>query len=247
MDLFSGNLALPSSSESFHSSVAEINHRLKVLIDLVKSAPKQALEQLNPEPQYLPLNRVESIVGICLSWELPPLGSKIIDVGTGYGYGAAVLSAMGYEVLGIDLNQDRLERGMKFWKSLNWPVENMGASGVGSSKMFLLASKISDLGPEHFNQFDAGTCFFLSEYMGESGGAFHDVARFLTGRAKFFASTEGDMTKSESARARHLEQIASMLKNREVSFSGLEFESYRFLAKERIFDPHLFTFSKIGV
>ena len=84
------------------------NKNLDELIMKISSQEKELRGFSKDTQQINPILRVNSIIGILENVDLPK-NSTILDIGTGYGYGAVIFSKLGYNVIGIDINKDKLD------------------------------------------------------------------------------------------------------------------------------------------
>lgn len=220
-----------------------VEHSLRKLEELVITVGQAQLNRLIPENQYSPFQRLRSIGRVIDNSELPPTGSLILDVGTGFGYGAVLLSSLGYRVVGVDSNKDRVERGNTLWNAVGQPLsESSDLISSADNGVSLIHSSVADIAPVVTSKFDAATCFFLSGYMLEAGGALHQVAEHLKLGAPFFASTEGDIALPPLERDSNVQELANAFREGRMSLRGLDFREYYRIAEEVVYDPHVFSF-----
>ncbi|MCI5066634.1 class I SAM-dependent methyltransferase [bacterium] len=226
-------------------SVGVVERALQKIEAHIAAADEEQLERLIPESQYAPLQRLRSIGRIIDHCELPATGSLVLDVGTGFGYGAVLLGSLGYKVVGIDSNEDRVRRGIALWNAVGLPVgESAQPSLSKDGSVILIHSSVADIEAEAVEKVDAATCFFLSGYMLKGDGALHQVAKHLKQGAPFFASTEGDISLSISERDGSVQALARRYQDGEISLMGLDFREYFKIREEAVYDPHLFRFSR---
>ena len=165
---------------------------LQELCNLVRGNPASFKRFSDDLEQVDPSRRVESIAGIAERLEVPA-GSRGVDLGTGYGYGAVLLNALGYTVIGIERNRDKLEDGLAYWGRLRVPfkyVSDHFFSSVSEGDLCFTHRDIRNLSNVADASLDWATAFYISSYM-FSERAFDEVGRILRPNGSFVISTEG--------------------------------------------------------
>ncbi len=165
--------------------------KLENILKLVQDNPvdfnrfSEDIHQINPE------SRVKSISSILSRINIPK-HSTILDIGTGYG--AVLLNALGYNVIGVEINGPKLKEGMNYWGKLGIDFEltnNLSSVVNASGKLYFSAKDSRNLGEIPDSSIDMVTSFYLSGYMVGKNGAYGDVGRMLKPKGNLTATTQG--------------------------------------------------------
>jgi len=100
-------------------------------------------------------------------------GKRVLDLASGEGYGAALLSRTSSFVVGVDIDRDA--------------VRHARARYVSGNLSFILASAASI--PIRENSFDVITCFELIEHIQEQEALLHEAKRLLVSEGLLLIST----------------------------------------------------------
>ncbi|MBR9691415.1 class I SAM-dependent methyltransferase [Candidatus Woesearchaeota archaeon] len=218
-----------------------MNSKLERILRLVQENPVEFtrfsgdLQQINPE------SRVVSISNILERVKLPE-HSTILDIGTGYGYGAVLLSALGYNVMGVELNRDKLEEGMDYWKRLGIDfeqTEDLSLATSSSGKLYFSARDSKNLGDIPNQSIDMVTAFYISGYMTGEKGAFREVGRILDEHGNFTMTTEGPIQLPQFLRG-----LAVNLASRFLGPSDLRLTSRFTINDSQVYDKFVLVYDK---
>ena len=166
---------------------------LEKILQLVRANPTEFKRFSGDTQQTSPEARIISISGILERIKLPS-NSTIVDIGTGYGYGAILLNAMGYNVLGLEINGDKLKEGMNYWKGLGvdfCETFEVPEAVVTKGKLYFMRRDTRDLSDFPDSSIDMATAFYISGYMTGKNGAFVNVQRVLKPQRNLTITTEG--------------------------------------------------------
>ena len=168
-----------------------MSEQLEQILERVKHNPAELKPFSKDTYQLDPLGRMKSIAEILSALQLPP-GSKVMDLGTGYGYGAVVLHALGYKVMGIDSNTAKLDTGLEYWDNIgvDFKVVTDAAQAFDGELCFLHrdARNLQDIPDNHL---DAVTSFYFSGYMMGKHGAYKEAGRIVRHGGTVVISTQG--------------------------------------------------------
>lgn len=167
--------------------------RLERILSLVKENPVEFRRFSRDKQQPNPEARVASISNILSEISLPG-NSTVVDIGTGYGYGAVLLNALGYNVIGLEINGDKLDEGMRYWARLGIEFREISeASEAVKTKGRLYLLKRDSRNLDDFPALSVGmvTAFYISTYMLGRDGAFVGVNRILKPDGSLTITTEG--------------------------------------------------------
>ncbi len=171
-----------------------MNDKLEKILKLVESTPVKFKTFSNDTQQINPKARVTSIINILGEIQLPINNSTIVDIGTGYGYGAILLNSLGYNVIGIESNKDKLYEGLKYWRRLgfNFTLINKLSDELRHNRnLYFLPRDARNLEDFPDNSIEMVTAFYISGYMLGKDKAFREVGRILKPGSHFILSTQG--------------------------------------------------------
>ena len=187
-----------------------MNTKLERLVRLVEENPI-AFERYSRDVQQInPLSRVYSIATIINNLDIPK-ESTILDVGTGYGYGAVLLNALGHTVIGIDFNGDKLRNGLEYWNKLgvDFKLGDSISQALGNEgKLYFSIKDSRNLEAIPKKSIDMITSFYISGYMAGRKGAFRAVDGVLKPGGNLLVTTEGPI------------QVPSFLRGLAASFAS---------------------------
>jgi SAM-dependent methyltransferase len=218
-----------------------MNKRVKEIIELVRKNPVDFKRFSNDEQQINPEARVTSIANILGKIDLPA-HSTILDIGTGYGYGAVLLNALGYNVLGIEVNEEKINEGMKYWDRLGLDFTEVSTLSTAlnlDGKLSFAKMDAKNLGEFPNSSVDMATAFYISGYMLGKKGPFSDVARVLKPNGKFAMTTEGPTQLFPFMRG-PVFKLASRLFKPE----GLQLSSESVISQPEVYDRFVTVYSK---
>lgn len=129
-----------------------------------------------------------------------PSGTRVLDAGSGTGYGAALLAAAGRDVVGVDASRTAVD---------------FACAEYGSQATFELADVLAL--PFEENTFDAVTCFEVIEHVQASDQqrVVSELARVLKPGGLLFISTP-------HARMEHLHELATGVGHWEYHIGSLK-------------------------
>ncbi len=191
--------------------------------------------QVNQEGRVISISRILERIPL-------PKNSTIMDIGTGYGYGAVLLHALGYTVIGIESNADKLSEGMNYWRLLGIDFQQIpGAQSVvdKSNKLYFLQRDARDLYDFADGSIDMATAFYISGYMVKGDGAFRQVARLLSPIGHLTITTEGQVNMPSIVRG-SIVRLAS----RALCPPDLRCVSIQKLSDPDIYDRFVITYAK---
>lgn len=191
--------------------------------------------------QISPEKRISSIINIISSIRIPKK-SNIIDVGTGYGYGAILFNALGHNVIGIDIFDKKISEGINYWENQGIQAEKNFSFDTATStngKLYLenMDSRKINLFPNE--SVDLVTSFYLSTYMIGKNGAYQNVHKVLKPDGKLLISTEGPLKKYDLVNKK-LVNLSGIL----FAPKGMKFESMLVLKKNEAHDRYLIMYRK---
>lgn len=160
--------------------------------DLIRGASASFKRFSNDPEQVDPFRRITSIASILEQVDIPR-GSRIADVGTGYGYGAVLLHSLGCPVIGLERNKAKLEEGLAYWTRLGVPFTYSSQPSIafhGDNPLCFTHRDSRYLRDALDVSVDWATAFYISGYMLPQG-AFDDVCRAVRPGGHFLVSTEG--------------------------------------------------------
>ncbi|MEM4755920.1 MAG: methyltransferase domain-containing protein [Candidatus Woesearchaeota archaeon] len=174
---------------------------LEHLVEQLQQAPTLFTSHPQDMHQCNPLSRIQSIAVLLSSFSFPsnagefPFQSPLIlDIGTGYGYGAVVLHTLGYTVLGVELNKKKLEEGLHYWskQGIDFSVSSDPASlSLRPGTLSFLYADATSLPSSYHQRFDAATSFYVSRYMLKPSGVLFAAHQYLKSKGTLLITTEG--------------------------------------------------------
>jgi SAM-dependent methyltransferase len=217
-----------------------MNGKIEKILKLVKENPVEFLRFSNDTQQINSQSRIVSISRILEAINLPK-HSTIVDIGTGYGYGAVLLNALGYNVIGLEINKEKLEEGMKYWRSLGIyfeEINNLSLTTNSSGKLYFSARDSKCLEEIPNQSIDMVTAFYISGYM-IGNGAFREVGRILNKNGNFIITTEGPRQLPK-----YLRGLAVNLASKFLIPTGLTLTSKFAIDDNRVYDKFIFVCDK---
>ncbi|MDO8622774.1 MAG: hypothetical protein Q7R52_00855 [archaeon] len=217
-----------------------INGQLKGLVKKIEENIPEFPSFSRDSQQINPLLRMKSIAGIIPNLKLPPEGSTIIDMGTGYGYGAVALNTLGYKTIGIEQNREKLNVGLKYWNKLGIPfklTENY-EEALRTKENLIFINKKAD-GFENFPicSIDSVTAFYISLDMATEDGALWSIGKILKPKSRLFVTTEGPIKEVSN---KFLDEVILELdKNHPIP--RLETESIQKIKDPLVYDKFIIT------
>ncbi|MBL7051184.1 class I SAM-dependent methyltransferase [Candidatus Woesearchaeota archaeon] len=170
-----------------------MDNKLEKILNLVQNNPVDFCRFSEDNHQINPESRIKSISNIISKINIPK-HSTILDIGTGYGYGAVLLNALGYNAIGVEINEAKLKEGMGYWSKLGIDFEftNDLSSVINSSgKLAFSARDSKNLSDIPNSSIDMVTSFYLSGYMVGKNGAYCGVERILKPKGNLVVTTQG--------------------------------------------------------
>ncbi|MEM4325895.1 MAG: class I SAM-dependent methyltransferase [Candidatus Pacearchaeota archaeon] len=141
--------------------------------------------------QKKPALRVLSILEIMKNLGIPR-NKFILDFGTGFGYGAVVLSFYNNNVVGVEINRKKLREGVRYWKKLGINCNIIkGFSDIKGRGLYFLERDCANLEDFPAESIDLITAFYVSGYMFKGKSVFKNVGRVLKRGGQLIISTEG--------------------------------------------------------
>lgn len=220
-----------------------MNSKIERILRLVQENPVEFTRFSSDHQQINPISRVTSISKILERVKLPE-HSTILDIGTGYGYGAVLLNALGYNVLGVELNHNKLEEGMKYWQRLGIDFEETGylSSATNSSgKLYFSARDSRNLDDVPDNSIDMVTSFYISGYMLGKNGAFREIGRILNEQRNFTMTTEGPIQLPLFLRG-----LTVNLASRFLELTDLRLTSRFTIDDSQVYDKFVLVYDKVA-
>lgn len=215
--------------------------RLERILQSVRENPAEFRRFSSDEHQINPEARVISIANILERLELPA-NSTILDIGTGYGYGAVLLNALGYNVLGLEINGDKLREGLDYWKKLGiefCQISEASSAFRTNGKLYFMARDARDLSDFPDNSIDMATAFYISGYMAGRNGAFAKIHRVLKPQKKLIITTEGPTTLPPLLRGAAV-KVLSLVQKPEGLTGGKTFT----INNQEVHDRHVVMYEK---
>ena len=145
------------------------------------------------EQQIDPIKRLSSIDTI-LDALGAPQGETVLDLGTGYGYGAIALASRGNKVIAVESNGDKLREGTEYWRNLgiSFEIRDTFEEALQCDGPIVFMNRdIRNRGVESSKKFDSAYCFYVSEYMLTGEKVFESLTSTLKPGARFILTTEG--------------------------------------------------------
>ena len=219
-----------------------MNRELERILKLVQENPVEFTRFSNDTQQINPESRVASISHI-LERVSPLEHSTILDIGTGYGYGAVLLNALGYNVIGLEINQDKLQEGMKYWQRVGIDFEetdDLSIATNSSGKLYFSARDSRNLEEIPSKSIDMVTAFYISGYMAGKNGAFREVGRVLNEEGNFTMTTEGPRQLPAALRG-----LTVNLASRFLGLTNLRLTSRFTINNPQVYDKFVLVYDKV--
>ena len=220
-----------------------MNSKLERILKLVQENPVEFTRFSSDTQQINPESRVVSISNILERVSLPE-HSTILDIGTGYGYGAVLLNALGYNVIGLEINKDKLQEGMRYWRRLGIDFEETDDLSLvtnSSGRLYFSARDSRDLKDIPNQSVDMATAFYISGYMVGKNDAFREVGRVLNEEGNFTMTTEGPRQLPASLRG-----LAVNLVSRFLGLNDLRLTSKFTIDDPQVYDKFVLVYDKIA-
>lgn len=188
--------------------------KLENILELVGSNPVELKRFSNDIQQINPEARIYSIKGILENINLTS-NSTVVDIGTGYGYGAVLLNALGYNVIGVDSNRNKLEEGLKYWEKLGISfkvIDDASEALQSKDQLYFLYRNGRNLGDIPDCSIDMVTFFFIGSYMLGKKGPLPEAVRILKSRSPLIITSEGPIKAPELFRGAVIRLMTYMYK-----------------------------------
>lgn len=219
------------------------NKKLDKIIEKAERVPPAFPMVSNDTYQLYPAGRLKSIGKIVDSLQLKE-DSRIVDIGTGFGYGCVVLSQYGHQVLGIESLPQKHQASVDYWKKLGLELRTLLDSEPpfrNGSPIELINTQSNSLPNIQDNSIDYVTAFFIGTYMLGQHGAFADVARILKDGGEMIVSTEGPTHSLIPETAREpIVRLASRL----YTPAGLYLKSFSVIDDPDVYDKYIMRYGK---
>lgn len=219
-----------------------MHNQLECIAALVKEKPVTFRGFSSDTQQINPISRVMSISQILERITLPKK-STILDIGTGYGYGAVLLNALGYKAIGVEVNGAKLDEGMKYWRDLGieFSEVNSASAACQDGGLYFLKRDSRNLDDFFDGSIDMASAFYIGWDMITRDGAFRSVGRVLKPQGNFAVTTEGPMRMSHILR-KPIVTFASRI----AVPRGLEFSETFDIENADVYDKYVVVYEKPG-
>lgn len=217
--------------------------KLERILKLVQENSVEFTRFSSDTQQINPKSRVASISNILERISLPE-HSTILDIGTGYGYGAVLLNTLGYNVIGLEINRDKVQEGMRYWRKLGIDFEetdDLSLATNSSGRLYFSARDSKDLRDIPNQSVDMVTAFYISGYMIGKNGAFREVGRVLNEEGNFTMTTEGPRQLPVSLRG-----LAVNLASRFLGLTDLRVASRFTIDNPQVYDKFVLVYDKVA-
>lgn len=220
-----------------------MNPKLENILTLVKNNPiefnsfSRDIQQINPEARIISISHILDNINL-------PKNSTILDIGTGYGYGAVLLNALGYNVIGLEFNGDKLQEGMNYWNKLGIEFEHReDISSVTNTtgKLYFSQRDSRRLDELPKQSIDMVTAFYISGYMAGKNGAFREVETILKPQGNLTITTEGPIELPFFLRG-----VAINVVSRLMGPKNLKLTSTQAIEDPRVYDKFILTYDKMS-
>jgi SAM-dependent methyltransferase len=209
------------------------------LMDKVEFYDSNLKRFSDDKQQINPKLRLDSILKIVKTLNIEP-DSIIVDVGTGYGYGAVILRSLGCTVLGVESNKDKLYEGMNYWKTLGVEFKEItnAVDLFSSDGLYFLARNASHLTELPDSSVDLITSFYLSGYMIRKNGAYNSCSRILKKSSRLIITTQGHDVLPKMIRRPFVQLLGRYWRLNGLDYKGL------FAADKTVHDRFILTYNK---
>jgi len=215
---------------------------MKEVLEKIANNGNFKLEKFSDDIQQVsPELRVHAISNIVSALDIPS-DSSIIDIGTGYGYGAVLLNVLGNNVIGLEIFDKKLENGIKYWEKQGIKIEkNYDLEKAVFTNNKLYFANMDSRKINHFpdSSVDFVTSFYLSAYMLGKNGAYQNVHKVLKPNGKLILSTEGVLNVPEFARGLLVKTLG-----KRIVPKGLKFEKMITMDKNKAYDRYVIIYKK---
>ncbi|MBU1202349.1 MAG: class I SAM-dependent methyltransferase [Nanoarchaeota archaeon] len=218
-----------------------MNSELEKVLLLTKENPVDFKRFSRDDQQINPELRIKSISNIIKNINLPHK-STIIDIGTGYGYGAVLLNTLGYNVIGIESNEEKLEQGMQYWTRLGIAFSEISCvSNAVNTKgeLYFLKRDARNLDDFPGSSVDMATVFYISTYMIGKKSLFNEVGRVLKPEGNLTITTEGHINIPSFLRGPFVKLASKYFKPK-----GLKCASTFKIDNSEVYDKFVVTYKK---
>lgn len=172
---------------------------LENVLEAVHRTPAPFLPFCRDIHQVDPEARLRSIAEIAQHLPLPAISDGcetplILDIGTGYGYGAVVFNMLGYHAIGIDNNKDKLRCGLDYWSTIGVPFLEISKPRElpnGIPQLCFMHRDMRDLHDFADNAADFAASFYVSRHKLGFHSPYGEVKRVLKERSYFAITTSG--------------------------------------------------------
>ena len=210
-------------------------------LELVGGNPVEFKRYSSDRQQVNPSKRMISIDTLLSRLEIPPDGT-VLDIGTGYGYGAILLADRGNRVIALERNKEKILEGVDYWRKLGYDCDfqtSLDGALDNSSQIVFIHGDSSSLNGVPGGMVDGAFSFYISGYMLIDKGTFNDISRVLKPESRFILSTEGPTKLPYFLRRTAVKVLANLCVPK-----GLHYDRTISLNEKKVYDRHVVILTK---